>query len=291
MQCYNCNSKKLKYKVENDAYYCLDCGYEYKKQYFFISHSHLDIEKVRIIRNIIEETFFYEPILFFLKCLSDENEITSLVKREIEERIWFVYCKSENAEKSKYVKQEREHIANLIKNGKKINVLNVELDKFEIWDENCHNYIQKQIEYQIKKTKLFASYSNIDRANVLPIIDYFIVNNIRVWHTNDIVVGDFWATSVKSKIKEHSYKDGAFLLFISNNSLNSNYVYSEIENAIENNSFIIPVIMANTKEEYDMLAKSIYQKVPALKDVNFIWFNLLNQKESLKNLLDSIKSY
>ena len=73
MKCYNCESKKLVCDNEIDAYVCQDCGYEHYKQYFFISHSHQDIEKVRIIRNVIEETFFYEPILFFLKCLSDKT--------------------------------------------------------------------------------------------------------------------------------------------------------------------------------------------------------------------------
>lgn len=94
MNCYSCNSKKLEYVKETDSYVCRNCGYVYPKQYFFISHSHIDIEKARIIRNTIEETFFYEPILFFLKCLSDEHELNDLLRREIYERIWFVYCKS-----------------------------------------------------------------------------------------------------------------------------------------------------------------------------------------------------
>lgn len=151
--CINCQSRRLAYVKENDSYKCLDCGYEYPKQYFFVSHSHLDIEKVRIIRNIIEETFFYEPILFFLKCLSDENEIQNLIRREINERIWFVYCDSENARKSEYVKKEREMVDSLIVSKKRINVLNIELDKFNIWDEACYDYIREQISYRIRKPK------------------------------------------------------------------------------------------------------------------------------------------
>ena len=37
--------------------------------YVFISHSHKDIEKVRILRNVMEENGF-EPLCFFLKCLT-----------------------------------------------------------------------------------------------------------------------------------------------------------------------------------------------------------------------------
>lgn len=65
MKCYKCDSKKLICDTFEDEYVCHNCGYKYPKQYFFISHSHKDIEKVRIIRNLIEETFFYEPIMFF----------------------------------------------------------------------------------------------------------------------------------------------------------------------------------------------------------------------------------
>ena len=144
-----------------DSYKCLDCDFEYKKQYFFISHSHLDIEKVRIIRNIIEETFFYEPILFFLKCLSDDNEIQNLIEREISERIWFVYCDSENARNSMYVNKERQYVKKLVENGKKINILNIELDKFNIWDKQCYEYIKDQISFHIRKSKIFFVCSTI----------------------------------------------------------------------------------------------------------------------------------
>lgn len=53
--------------------------------WIFISHSHLDIDIVRRIRNKLEDRGF-EPLMFFLKCLNDDNEIESLIKREINER-------------------------------------------------------------------------------------------------------------------------------------------------------------------------------------------------------------
>lgn len=46
----------------------------------FISHSHLDIEVVRKIRNQLEECGF-EPLMFYLKCLTDDNEIESLIQK------------------------------------------------------------------------------------------------------------------------------------------------------------------------------------------------------------------
>ena len=114
MQRYNCDSTHIKYDKNSDCYVCLNCKHVYPKEYWFISHSHLDIEKVRIVRNVIEEIFFYEPILFFLKCISDDNELTNLIEREIDERVWFVYCQSKNAENSFYVQQERQYLDGLI---------------------------------------------------------------------------------------------------------------------------------------------------------------------------------
>lgn len=63
--------------------------------YIFISHSHKDIEKVRQIRNDMENAGF-DPLCFFLKCLTDEDEIEGLIKREIDSRELFVYIDSPN---------------------------------------------------------------------------------------------------------------------------------------------------------------------------------------------------
>ena len=49
----------------------------------FLSHSNKDYEKVRQVRNILEQQG-YRPLMFFLNCLNDDNEIDGLIKREIE---------------------------------------------------------------------------------------------------------------------------------------------------------------------------------------------------------------
>ena len=70
--------------------------------YIFLSHSREDIEKVREIRNSLEEEGF-EPLCFYLKCLTDDSEIEDLIKREIDAREWFVFANSENSRKSRWV--------------------------------------------------------------------------------------------------------------------------------------------------------------------------------------------
>ena len=49
-------------------------------------------------------------MMFFLKCLSDEDEIDDLIRREIEARSWFILCDSANARNSLWVQQEIEMI-------------------------------------------------------------------------------------------------------------------------------------------------------------------------------------
>lgn len=81
-----------------------------KKLTIFLSHSSKDIEKVRKIRDILE-IMDYIPLLFYLCCLDDDNdELESFIKREIDARNIFLYCKSQNSEKSIWVKKEVDYI-------------------------------------------------------------------------------------------------------------------------------------------------------------------------------------
>ena len=58
----------------------------------FLSHSSKDIDKVRQIRDILE-VLDYEPLLFHLKCLDDDNDdLETFIKKEIESRNIFMLC-------------------------------------------------------------------------------------------------------------------------------------------------------------------------------------------------------
>ena len=76
----------------------------------FLCHSGKDIERVRKIRDILEY-LECEPIVFFLKCLDDDDaNLEEFLKKEIKARNIFLYCKSKNSENSKWVKTELEFI-------------------------------------------------------------------------------------------------------------------------------------------------------------------------------------
>lgn len=292
MQCYNCNSKRLVYDKNRDAYVCLDCKYVFPKQYFFISHSHLDIEKVRIVRNIIEETFFYEPILFFLKCLSEDNEIIDLIRREINERIWFIYCKSENSEKSKYVRAEREYIDYLIKKGFNKKVLNINLDGFEIWDEECYNNIRSQVAFQIRKTKIFLSYTRADKPFYGPIFEALSEHGFRVWgEDNGLMDAGEWFEHVGGKIKEHAYKDGIFMPILSDSAGCTEYMRRELAAAVNNGAFILPVIVKSCGKTADIAQRLPAETAAYLNSVKQFIFDADSPAESAKELVGFINAF
>lgn len=76
----------------------------------FLSHSSKDIDKVKKVRNILELLGF-DPLIFYLKCLDDDSEaLSDLLKKEIEARSLFLYCKSEASEESRWVQEELKYI-------------------------------------------------------------------------------------------------------------------------------------------------------------------------------------
>ena len=86
-----------------------------KEIWIFLSHSNKDFKKVREIRNYLEEKDC-RPLMFYLKCLSNDDEINDLIRREIDCRTRFIICDSENARASKWVQSEINYIKSKARN-------------------------------------------------------------------------------------------------------------------------------------------------------------------------------
>lgn len=112
----------------------------------FLSHSNMDYEKVRQVRNLLEEQSL-RPLMFFLHCLNDDDEIDSLIKREIDCRTRFILCDSENARKSHWVQKEVDYI-------KSQNRICETIDLSKSMDE-----ILSDLQDFINKTRIFISYN------------------------------------------------------------------------------------------------------------------------------------
>ena len=126
-----------------------------KEIWIFLSHSNKDFAKVRKIRNYLEERSC-RPLMFYLKCLSNEDEIDDLIKREIDCRTRFIICDSENSQASKWVQSEGAYIKSQQRSYETI-----DLSKSE-------EEIKEQLDKLVKSTQIFLSYS---------INDFEIVNS------------------------------------------------------------------------------------------------------------------
>ena len=204
--------------------------------YVFISHSHKDIKKVRQIRNIMEDSGF-EPLCFFLKCLTDDDEVEGLIKREIDAREWFVYVDSPNSRSSKWVKKERDYIESL-KNKK---VINVNLDS-GISVENISKILSKGL-------TIFVSYSARDKDFVLPLYDRLIEKEFQVFCAPfSIKSGSSFASEITGGI-ERACTLGLILAVFSESSIDSRYFKNEIALAFRHNGTIVPVYIGDVKDK------------------------------------------
>ena len=120
--------------------------YSNNEIWVFLSHSNKDYEKVRQVRNMLEEQSL-RPLMFFLHCLNDDDEIDSLIKREIDCRTRFILCDSDNARNSHWVQKEVEYI-------KSQNRICETIDLSKSMDE-----IMSTLQDFINKTRIFISYN------------------------------------------------------------------------------------------------------------------------------------
>ena len=160
------------------------------KIWVFLSHSNKDYEKVRQVRNMLEEQSL-RPLMFFLHCLNDDDEIDSLIKREIDCRTRFILCDSENARTSKWVQKEVEYI-------KSQNRICETIDLSKSMDE-----IMATLQDFINKTRIFISYNREEYAlaemvyNRLSLYDFSVYID-RAWdfnsayHQNYMDALDYW---------------------------------------------------------------------------------------------------
>ena len=150
--------------------------------WIFLSHASHDIEKVRMIRNEFEK-YSHNPLAFHLKCLNADTpegkrELDNLIKREIDNREWFVFCESPAASASEYVQMEKTYI---LKKGKqKVWSIDMSLSVPEIMHKVKE--ICTLIKVYISFTKYDGSeiYNLLANALVQRILMFGIVNVIRL---------------------------------------------------------------------------------------------------------------
>ena len=187
----------------------------------FLSHSSKDIDKVRQIRDILE-ALDYEPLLFYLKCLDDDNEnLETFIKKEIKARNIFIYCKSENSENSPWVQKELEYIKSF--DTKRLFTIDITLPLSQTLV-----VLLESITEIIKKNRVFisCSHANPDKefGNYL---ENLLLNN-----NYDVVRFKVLDYAKDTEHKKALQEATTFISIISPNSLESVYCRSELERVL-----------------------------------------------------------
>ena len=149
-----------------------------KDTWVFLSHSNKDFDRVKALRNKLENKN-YRPLLFFLKCLEKDDEIFELIKREISVRDRFILCNSQNTSESKWVQKEIEYIKSLNRPYEVINIegaedeINAAIDRFDrrsniyIWSTDGvfnqtlgRNLIQKSFRVSLLPMDFYQKYND-----------------------------------------------------------------------------------------------------------------------------------
>lgn len=198
----------------------------------FLSHSHEDYEKVRKVRDMLEDQHM-RPLMFFLKCLNDHDEIDSLIKREIDCRTRFILCDSENARKSDWVKEEVKYIKDQDRIYETINV-----------DWPIEKMKNKLSEFKRKAT-LFISYSRIDQTLAQSIYNRLSKYDFQVFcDIESITTGDF-GKQITSAINRAS--EGGYTIALLNESVlnrdswtRHEIVYALRNDKVNNRTSLIP---------------------------------------------------
>ena len=197
----------------------------------FVSHSTKDFERVRLVRNALEDSGF-RPILFYLKCLENETEVNDLLKREIDARKRFILCDSPNAQASKFVQSEVDYIRSKDRMYEVI-----DLSQINMKSQDAEKEILELIKPFKRRTNFFLSYTHHDRFFAKQLESECFKREFKVWKMDfyeDQIPGTAsvgtWDFLIKQSIKS-TLEKGYFVGLIGGE--NSSYSVKEMEYAFQ----------------------------------------------------------
>lgn len=202
----------------------------------FLSHSNKDYEKVREVRNLLEEQNF-RPLMFFLNCLNEDDEIDSLIKREIDSRKRFILCDSPNAQSSKWVQKEVEYIQ-----SKQRYYYTLDLS------ESSEKISEKVLEFA-KESTVYISHSRYDEHYYEQLKTSLCDDlGLRVFDLrNDMCDGNF-EKQIKEMIDE-SLLNGYVIFLITDNFLKSPLCNKELEYVLQKKESRQIIFLRDVKTE------------------------------------------
>ena len=236
----------------------------------FVSHSSKDFEKVRKLRNMMEDIGL-RPLLFYLKCLKKDPEIFELLKREIDVRPRFILCDSENSRESKYVNEEVRYIK-----SKRRQYVTVDIE-----DEAS---FMRKIQELKRRSQIFLSYSRNDHEFARRIAKALQEVGFNVIEFTTLSSGDF-AVSIRKTILDVSSK-GYFIPVVTDSYLKSRWCQEELNCAINcsvvNPGFILPLVTNCIEDITDSLRRLTHLNHFTLPD---------DTPESIADFVERLQEY
>lgn len=210
-----------------------------KEIWIYLSHSYKDYDKVRLIRNYLEEKS-YRPLMFYLKCLKTEEETFDLIKREIDVRTRFILCDSKNARDSYWVQKEMDYISNAIPErsyevidiSKPLEQLKTELDNYTI------------------QTNVYISYPLVSQNMFDKIKKRLLKYDIRVSYPDrDSKLMELLDDYKKNEVISSKTNSGYFILLAGDQSKENSWATEKFEQtAVKNTQLIVIALSENAYE-------------------------------------------
>jgi len=230
--------------------------FEGKGGYVFVSHSHLDIEKVRKIRNFLEDEGM-EPILFYLRCMDDGDEgkllaLKKLIFDEIDSREFFLYVESENAASSAWVREELAHIR--ATHPDRITVINISDNDIET---------EKMLSRMVRGMRIFISASRAECEIVERLTDALTARDFRVYDVKNLLRGgDLWSDTVSHTMTDLA-SEGFVIALVTKSSVRSRFFVEELRTALDNKVPILPVVVGDT-----YMLQDLFDDLPELQGLD-----------------------
>lgn len=190
---------------------------EKKEIWIFLSHSSMDFDKVRKIRNYLEDKS-YRPLMFYLKCLESDEEIYDLITREIDIRTRFILCDSENARSSDWVKKEMDYISN---HEPPRSFLRIDLSQSD-------DVIHRQLDSYINQMNIYISCTRSQYDLFSKIRLRLNKYDLKVLPDPDSFDSNNFAQEIEKQIS-HAANNGYFVFLYSKDTINSNWVANEFK--------------------------------------------------------------
>ena len=234
--------------------------------YIFVSHSHDDLEKVRVIRNYLESKGI-EPILFYLHCMKDGNKedmahLWNLICREIDARDWFLYLDSDHARGSEWVQREMAY-ASKTKEGY---IVSIDLD-------SDLDAVKKRIEKVSRAMRVFISHSHQDQNLYRMLKAEFCRQDFWVFDEQEDTRPNAAPFQVPFEQKftdniDMVCQEGCFVPLVTSGGLHSAWVLHELRLALRHEgAFVFPIITKEVYAEFrQALADSVEWKELATAD-------------------------